>query len=174
MAIDLAALLDPSHTVLLTQELQKGVVGEHSALPALAAAARDSGAVANAGRLAAGARAAGVGVLHTIAARRPDGRGANRNARLFRAAEKASTKQLLGTPATEIVEEVGPEPSDLVSIRLAGLSPLLGTDADAILRNLGARTLVIVGVSSNVAIPAAVFEAANLGYQVVLPRDAVA
>ncbi|MCL9796699.1 isochorismatase family protein [Frankia sp. AgKG'84/4] len=120
------------------------------------------------------ARAAGVGVLHTIAARRPDGRGANRNARLFRAAEKASTKQLLGTPATEIVEEVGPEPSDLVSIRLAGLSPLLGTDADAILRNLGARTLVIVGVSSNVAIPAAVFEAANLGYQVVLPRDAVA
>ena len=40
--------------------------------------------------------------------------------------------------------------------------------------NLGCRTLIIVGVSTNVAIPNAVFDAVNLGYQVVLPVDAVA
>jgi nicotinamidase-related amidase len=113
-------------------------------------------------------------VLHAIAARRPDGLGANHNARLFRAAERAPVKQLLGTPAVEVVEEIGREPADLVSTRLHGLSPILGTDVDALLRNVGARTLVVVGVSTNVAIPNAVFDAVNLGYQVVLPRDAIA
>jgi nicotinamidase-related amidase len=33
---------------------------------------------------------------------------------------------------------------------------------------------VIVGVSTNVAIPNAVFDAVNLGYEVVLPRDGIA
>ncbi|KPM54129.1 isochorismatase [Frankia sp. CcI49] len=173
MPVDLAELLRPAHTVLLTQECQNGVVGAQSSLPALAAAARDSGMLANAGRLAAAARAAGAGVLHAIAARRPDGRGASHNARLFAAVERAPVQQLLGTPAVEVVDEIGHAPSDLVSTRLAGLSPIAGTDADTLLRNLGTRTLVIVGVSANIAIPNAVFDAVNLGYQVVLPRDAI-
>jgi nicotinamidase-related amidase len=33
---------------------------------------------------------------------------------------------------------------------------------------------VIVGVSSNVAIPNAVFDAVTLAYEVVVPRDAIA
>ncbi|WP_238438243.1 isochorismatase family protein [Frankia nepalensis] len=62
----------------------------------------------------------------------------------------------------------------MVSVRLHGVSPIAGTDVDALLTNLGARTVVIVGVSANVAIPSAVFDAVNLGYQVVVPRDAIA
>ena len=58
--------------------------------------------------------------------------------------------------------------------RLHGLSPLAGTGVDALLRNLGCRTLVIVGVSANVAIPNAVFDAVNLGYTAVVPADAIA
>ena len=126
------------------------------------------------GRLVRGARAADVTVLHAVAARRADGKGASRNARLFRAAERLPVRQLLGSSAVEIAEEIGAEPSDLFSTRLHGLSPLAGTDADALLRNLGCRTLLIVGVSANVAIPNAVFNAVNLGYQVVLPRDGIA
>jgi len=174
MPIDLAALLDPSHTVLLTQECQKGVIGPVSSLPALAEEARNSGMIGNVARLAAGARAAGVTVLHAIAARHPQGKGANRNARLFAAVERAPVHQLLGTPMTEVVDEIGTDPADVVSVRMAGLSPIGGTDVDVLLRNLGCRTLVVVGVSTNVAIPATVFDAANLGYQVVLPRDAIA
>jgi nicotinamidase-related amidase len=113
-------------------------------------------------------------VLHAVAARRADGKGANRNARLFRAAERMPVLQLPGSPAVEIAEEIGIEPADLVSVRLHGLSPIAGTDVDGLLRNLGCRTLVIVGVSTNVAIPNAVFDAVNLGYQVVLPRDGIA
>jgi nicotinamidase-related amidase len=172
--VDLEALLEPSTTVVLTQECQRGVVGADSALPELAAAAQESGMLAAVGRLVRGARAAGATVLHAVAARRADGKGANRNAGLFLAAERLPVRQLLGSPAVEIVEEVGIEPADLVSVRLHGLSPLAGTSADALLRNLGCRTLVIVGVSTNVAIPNAVFDAVNLGYRVVLPRDGIA
>jgi nicotinamidase-related amidase len=34
--------------------------------------------------------------------------------------------------------------------------------------------VVVVGVSTNVAIPNAVFDAVNLGFEVVVPRDAIA
>jgi len=172
--VDLETLLEPATTVVLTQECQRGVVGSDSALPELAAAARESGMLTAVGRLVQGARAAGVTVLHAVAARRADGKGASRNARLFRAAERLAVRQLLGSSAVEIAEEIGSEPADLFSTRLHGLSPIAGTDADALLRNLGCRTLVIVGVSANVAIPNAVFDAVNLGYQVVLPRDGIA
>jgi nicotinamidase-related amidase len=49
-----------------------------------------------------------------------------------------------------------------------------GTDLDPILRNLGARTIVAIGASVNVGITNLVMDAVNAGYQVVLPRDAVA
>ena len=35
MAVDLAALLAPGHTAVLTMELQRGVVGDHAAIPEL-------------------------------------------------------------------------------------------------------------------------------------------
>jgi nicotinamidase-related amidase len=143
-------------------------------VPELARAAQTSGAIANAARLVHAARAAGVGVLHALAARRPDGRGANTNARLFVSVARQLDQQWLGTDAALPVEEFGTDDSDLTSTRLHGLSPIFGQDVDGLLRNLGCHTLVIVGVSTNVAIPNAVFDAVNLGYQVVLPVDAIA
>ena len=44
----------------------------------------------------------------------------------------------------------------------------------AVLRNLGARTVIPVGLSVNVAITNLVMDAVNAGFDVVLPRDAVA
>ena len=67
-----------------------------------------------------------------------------------------------------------PHESDLVLPRLHGLSPFQGTELDFVLRNLGVRTIVGVGVSVNVAIKNLAFDAVNAGYQVVIPRDAVA
>jgi len=72
MPLDLAALVDPAHTVIVTSEVQNGVVGERSALPALAAAAAAEMLPALA-RLLPAARAAGVQVVHCTAYRRADG-----------------------------------------------------------------------------------------------------
>lgn len=170
MPIDLASLVDPARTALVTQECQRGVIGDRSMLPALgAAAATIIPAIA---RLATAARRAGVRVVHCTATRRADGRGSSRNARLFMATRGSS--MLPGSPETEIVPEIGLADSDLVVPRLHGVSPMHGTELDPILRNLGVGTVVAVGVSVNVALTNLVFDAVNAGYQVVVPRDAVA
>ncbi|MFI8106371.1 cysteine hydrolase [Streptomyces sp. NPDC086023] len=170
----LAGRLDPATTVLLTVECQRGVVGEESALPELAGAARSSGALDRIAALVDAAHAAGVQVVHAVAERRPDGRGANTNARLFRAAGRLPVQQLTGTRAVEVADPITVAAEDLVVRRLHGLSPMTGTDLDPLLRNLGCRTLVVTGVSANVAIPNTVFDAVNLGYTVVVPSDAIA
>ncbi|WP_328375751.1 cysteine hydrolase [Streptomyces sp. NBC_00440] len=170
----LAQQLDPATAVLLTVECQEGVVGRDSALPELAAEARSSGALGRVAQLVARAHETGVQVVHAVAERRPDGRGANRNARLFRAAGRLPVQQHTGSPAVRVAEPVEVADEDLVVRRLHGLSPIAGTDVDALLRNIGCRTLVVTGVSANVAIPNAVFDAVNLGYTVVVPADAIA
>jgi nicotinamidase-related amidase len=170
----LSEILDTVSTVLLTVECQQGVVGPDSALPELAREARSSGALANVARLVAAAHESGVQVIHAIAERRPDGRGANRNARLFRAAERLPVQQLSGTTAVRVAAPIEVAQEDFVVRRLHGLSPIQGTDVDALLRNLGCRTLVVTGVSANVAIPNTVFDAVNRGYTVVVPGDAIA
>ncbi|MFI9831241.1 cysteine hydrolase [Streptomyces sp. NPDC051913] len=170
----LSELLDPATTVLLTVECQQGVVGPDSALPELAKEARSSGVLASVARLVAAAHDSGVQVVHAIAERRPDGRGANRNARLFRAAERLPVQQLSGTSAVRVAAPIEVSEEDFVVRRLHGLSPIQGTDVDPLLRNLGCRTLVVTGVSANIAIPNAVFDAVNRGYTAVVPTDAIA
>jgi nicotinamidase-related amidase len=113
-------------------------------------------------------------VVHCTAERRPDGLGANANARIFQYMARAKVGLHPGSPAAELVPEIRLAPSDLVLARLHGLSPFAGTELDPILRNLGVRTIVGVGVSVNVAIQNLAFDAVNAAYQVVIPRDAVA
>jgi len=173
MAIDLVSLVDPAHSALVTQECQKGVLGEHAVFPALAEIARLQ-MIPNAARLAKTARAAGVPVVHCLAMRRPDGLGSNDNARIFGAARKAPVALTPGTVAVEVIPEIGVEDSDVVLSRLHGVGPMQGTDLDPVLRNLGVTTIVGVGVSVNVGITNFVMDAINFGYRFVLPRDAVA
>lgn len=170
--VSLADRCAPAHTVLLLQECQKGVIGEHSNLPALAESARVE-LIPNAARLAAAARTAGVKVLHCTAANHPEYWGANTNARVFSGVKKSPVKLITGTEAVEPLDEIGVGPDDLVLPRAHGLSPFQGTELDSLLRNESIRTIVAVGVSVNVAITNLAFDAVNASYQVVIPRDAV-
>jgi nicotinamidase-related amidase len=174
MPIDLAELVAPAHTAVVTSEVQRGVVGDASALPDLARSFQESGAIACVAEVVKAARLAGAKVVHCIAHNRGDRLGGNTNARLFAAMRRSRVGMVEGSPAVEIVPEVGVEQSDLVLRRLHGLSPMAGTELDPVLRNMGVRTIVAVGVSVNIAIPNLAFDAVNLGYQVVIPRDAVA
>ena len=173
MAVDLRALVDPAHTVVVTQECQNGVIGREAALPQLAEIARRH-MVPAAARLVGAARAAGVPVVHCVAARRADGQGSNTNARLFQGMRKLPVALLPGTSAVEVIPEIGVAGTDVVLTRLHGLGPMGGTDLDPVLRNLGASTIVGVGVSVNVGMTNFAMDAVNAGYQFVLPRDAVA
>jgi nicotinamidase-related amidase len=171
----LADLVAPSHTVLVTVEVQNIVVGTPSAMPALAAAVAEHGTLDRIAALATAARAARVPVVHCTAEARPDGLGANHNARLFAAARKGrAAGHVPPSDAFAVHPAIGAEEGDLVLPRLHGVSPMGGTSLDPILRNLGITTIVATGVSVNIALTGLVIDAVNLGYQVVLPRDATA
>ena len=171
--LELSALVAPGHTAIVTQECQGAVVGPDAVLPELAQEAQRQ-AIPNIGRLLPVARAAGVRVVHCLFERRADGLGSNHNARLFAGMERLGVDMRPGGPGAALVPELGPEPTDMVLTRWHGVGPMGGTDLDAVLRNLGVTTIVATGVSVNVAIQSLVMDAVNAGYQVVVPRDAVA
>jgi biuret amidohydrolase len=168
----LADLAAPAHTAIVTQECQGAVVGPDAGLVQLAEEARRV-ALPNITRLLPVARTAGVRVVHCVVQRRPDGLGSNHNAKIF-AIGRGEVNILPGTSGAAVLPELGPEPTDLVLSRWHGVGPMGGTDLDAVLRNLGVSTIVVVGVSLNIAIPNIVMDAVNASYRVIVPRDAVA
>jgi biuret amidohydrolase len=168
---DLRELVAPGRTALVLQEVQRGVMGDESALPQLAAAARKNGAIGNITRLAEAARQVSVPVVHATAESLRGRFGASRNARLFAGVRSQGEPR---ASFSEPLPEAGLAPGDIVLPRFHGLSPMTGTQLDSLLRNEGVATVVVAGVSLNVAIPNLVFDAVNRSYQVVVVRDAVA
>ena len=174
MPVDLTDLLDPLTTAVVTSECQNGVLGPQSQLPELAAVASER-AVPNISRLVHGAHVAGVQVVHCVFWRRADMKGGNTNGRLFAAMAKMGA--LTMEPGDELampVPELHLAPDDIVLGRYHGIDPIGGTDLDPVLRNLGIRTVVVTGISVNVALLGLSIGLVNTGYQVVIPRDAVA
>ena len=172
MPIDLDALLEPSHAALLMMECQEGIIGG-GGFGALAEAVARQHTVARIARLLHAARRARVPVFHCTMSRRPDGGGAVANCLLLAAARKG-TPLLPGSSEQAVVAPLAPVDGDYVVTRFHGVTPFHGTELDALLRNLGVRTVVASGVSVNVGIVGLAIEAVNAGYQVVIPRDAVA
>jgi biuret amidohydrolase len=169
------ALVDPAHTALTIVECMNSTVGPSSGLPDLAAAARVE-AVPNIARLLDAARAVEVPVLHCTIGFRSGGLGTNHNAPLFHLSRPGGE---MAPPASDLdptapIDELRPSGTDFVMRRMHGIGPMGGTDLNGVLRNLGVTTVVAVGVSVNVAVTNLVMDAVNLGYDVVLPRDAVA
>ena len=166
---DLIDLVAPSRCALLLQEVQEGVIGIPNPL-GLYEVAQEVGLVPRIAHLARAARKAGVRVAHCTAEQMPNRFGANRNARLFAAASRGGA--LISKDRTNPAKAVF-EQGDLVIPRYHGLSPLTGSPLDSMLRNEQITTLVVTGVSLNVAIPNLVFDAVNRAYQVVVVTDAV-
>lgn len=177
-ALKLADLVAPVHTVVVTMELQKGIVGAEALFPALSEAVAAAGLLDVAGRVCASARAHGVRVVHATMRERPDGAGQAVNCKVFAlgAKRRAATgvgPTDIGQPGVELVDELDVQPTDIEVPRMHGMTPFNGTELDAVVRNLGARTIVLMGVSLNLGIIGAALSAVDLGYQVVVVRDAV-
>jgi nicotinamidase-related amidase len=174
----LRRIAEPSTTAVLTMELQEGVVGKAALLQALVDEVERAGTLDAARRVCSAARAAGARVVHCTAVSRPDGAGGAVNCRIFALSdrmrrERGSTPTDLGTPGAELV--AGLEgPGDIVVPRLHGMTPFTSTSLDQILRNLGVRTVIATGVSVNIGVMGMALTALDLGYQVIVVRDAVA
>ncbi|MDV7352749.1 cysteine hydrolase [Rhodococcus oxybenzonivorans] len=159
---------------LVISECQRGIL--HPGLSVSSGLAEEVAARGIVGRTAALAREfrnRGLPVVHCIIEHRADQAGMLPNSYL--GAMALRTRSLtVGTPDVEIPSELGPEPGDIVSSRATGVTAFYGTDLDAMLRLQGVRTVVLAGVSTNVALPGLATEAVNRGYHVVLAEDCTA
>ena len=175
----LRTLVAPAHTALLTMELQRGVVGSEAMFPALVERVDELGMLNTVGSLCASARSVGVRVVHCTVKNRADGAGGSVNCKVFAISDKLRREQGIdpiaeGTAGAELVPELGADERDIEVARIHGMTPFTSTSLDQILRNLGVATVVATGVSVNLGVLGMALGAVDLGYQVVIPRDAVA
>lgn len=171
MATSLNDLIAPEKTAVITNELQRGLVGD---LAVISAHTSDTKAmIANTGRLVAAARSTGVRVVHNMTRYRQDRWGAFKNAPLLATAFRWSDGLLEGGPGVDLVPELELSDKDFQLHRYHGLGAFSGTELDAMLRNISVTTVCITGLSLNVGVLATAYEAVGLGYSVVIPVDCV-
>ncbi|MFN7150123.1 MAG: cysteine hydrolase [Microthrixaceae bacterium] len=168
-----APLPSPDGCAVVTMELQRGVVGDLATMDALRDAAIERDTLQACGRIVDAARASDVPIVHAQVNWAADRRGTTLNTPLAAALARNPAQILEGTPAVDPIPELGDTTDDMVSMRRHGLTPFSGTDLDAILRSLGVQTVVAIGVSLNVGVLGLCLSASDLGYRVVVPRDAV-
>lgn len=171
MPADLNTLVAPEHTGLVLFEMQRGVVGDQRAMPALDADAVDPGLLPRLARLADAARGVGIRVVHCVVEWRADRAGTIVSSPLLGAMTKRPGHVLAGSTSAEIVPELTPRPEDLVSLRTSGVSPFTATTLDHLLRSDGVSTVVAAGAGLTIGLLGLSVEAVGLGYSVVMPSD---
>jgi nicotinamidase-related amidase len=160
---------DAANIAVVCVECQNGVLGPESVLPQLAA--DSAGLVANVRRLLDAARGHGVRVVHATyeGALGGDHPG---TARLWRVLGPATAAWAPGTPETQVIPDLL-APEDLVLPRHHGLFPTMDSELLPVLKGLGVRTVVLAGVSLNLALPTTAGHVTQAGFDLIVPRDAV-
>lgn len=161
---------NPDTTAVVCVECQNGVLGPQAVLPALAA--DSSELVSSVGRLLHAARRFGARVVHATYEGSLGGRPTG-TARLWRTLGPATAHWKPGSADTQVVAELS-DPSDIVLPRHHGLFPTLDSELLPVLKGLGVQTIVLAGISLNVAITHTAGHATQAGFDLVVPRDAVA
>lgn len=171
--MQLAELVDPKHTTVLCMEMERGVVGDLARFPGPREVVQKERIIERCADLFAGARRAGMRVIHCTAAFRPDRAGSYRNmpfvSKLMDDPEHIPSGSAAAQPVPELLH-----PSDLISERLHGIAPFVKTSLDPYLRSFETKTIIATGVSLNRGIIGMSIEGVDHGYSVVIPTDAVA
>jgi nicotinamidase-related amidase len=160
---------------LLISECQQGMIVEkyRGARDELARQAENRQIVPAIAELAEAFRRAAQPVVHSHLVPRADWSGFKVNCALAGVLRRANIV-CEGKPGAEPHPGLRPQPGDFVVRRPTGLTSFYGTEVDALLRAEDVRTVVVAGVSTNIAVFGSVLEAVNRGYSVVVPADCIA
>lgn len=143
--------MDANRQGLMEQVVSRGIIGKINVL-------------------AEAFRAQGHPVIFATIAPRPGFRGFKVNCVL--SAQLVKNGQMtLGTKAAAVNDNLVVTSTDIVTNRMSGMAIFTGTELDSILRGFNVETVVLAGVSTNIAIPCSACEAIGLGYNVVLAED---
>lgn len=130
------------------------------------------------GRLLAGARAAGLAVVHTRECHRPDLSDCppakrERGAPALRIGEEGPMGRVLvaGEPGAEIVPDLAPLPGETV-IDKPGKGAFYATPLADVLARRGIASLILAGVTTEVCVQTTMREANDRGFACLLAEDA--
>jgi nicotinamidase-related amidase len=165
------SLANGQKPALIINEVQVGLLDpKRSIFPALAEIATERNIVAN---IAALIRAKGHPIFYTPAINRVDMADKKINTLIAAMSAKLHNMQE-GTPEVEHPPEIAPTAADFVIQRGDNLIAFHGTTLDLTLRRMGVETVVLTGISTNVAIAGMTMAAVELGYHAVIPEDCIA
>lgn len=157
----------PGATALLLVDLQQGTCGDCQPQPQTAFDRQfNRNTLPAAQQALAVARHARLEVIYTVIANLTvDGR--DRSLDYKRCAMGFSP----GSRAAQVIPELAPLADELV-LPKSSSSPFSSTTLDYLLRNIGIRTLVVIGLLTDQCIDHTVKDAADRGYKVVCLQDA--
>jgi len=142
-----------SQKAIIVVDLQKDNVGRFS-----------QSIIPNVKLLLRRARGKGIPVVFACDSRYPDDF-------IFKSGHPLRT--IRGTEGVKVIDDLEPGPNDLfVDKRM--LSAFFGTDLDFTLRQKEIKTLVVTGVATWACVLKTVFDAVELGYEVIVPADCCA
>lgn len=167
--------LEPGKKVaLLVNECQRGIVDPAlSFLPGLPAQVAKRNMIGNITRLLQHFRTQGHPVFHLPFVARPDFADVIVNNMMLAMAAK-TRRMVPGNPEADFMPGLEPKPGEYVINRTATLIAFNLTELDPTLRRLGVETVVLTGVSTNIAIAGNTMTAVDHGYNVVIPEDCIA
>ncbi len=181
--------LDASNTAVVTVDMHRGHLDPDIAT--MPATPKDSERVIGAAKdVLVFSRDRGVPIVHVkLTYRKIPGLGSEGMSAPFWAAiskitneenrltpERASSvddHNIIGSPGTEIIPELY-APTDYVIDNKKRLDCFMGTDLDMLLRNLGIKSVCLMGINTNTCVLNTAFTAHNLNYRVVVLSDCVA
>lgn len=165
-------------SVAISIDLHKGHLSDDPDCPCPAPRARE--VVDGVNRFHAQARALGVPVIHVRSTLRKGGvddlKGIPSAWRYtfplyVGPIENAAAHAIAGSRWTDFVTEVAP--GDLIVENKKRLSAFYPTDLDFLLRNMGAKRVVLTGCMADCCVLNTAFDASNLGYRVTVLGDLV-
>jgi len=168
----LSERVDPSHTALLVIDMQNDFVHEKGAFQGFGfdiSMVRE--AAGEVKKILDAARKAGVLVIHTRMINDPDQNPPSWVA--FWGKETLKTVTVDGSWGARFYKGFEHRRGEIVLNKYT-YGAFIGTNLEAILKNHGLKTLVVVGTGPNICLGDTVHQAFALGYHVVVPREAVA
>jgi ureidoacrylate peracid hydrolase len=110
------------------------------------------------------ARGRGIPIIFACDSRYPDDF-------IFKSGHPLRT--IRGTEGVAVIDELEPAATDVI-VEKRMLSAFFGTDLDFTLRQKGIKTLIVTGVATWACVLKTVFDAAEMGYEVIVPADCCA
>jgi len=168
--------LDPDRAALCIVEMQNDIVhesniGKRGFRGVLAEQVRKRGVIPRLQAVAAAARARAVPILYIDFCAKP---GFPRPRTLLHRRAAREPTLIEGTWGVQIHEALAARPEDFVLERTVGIDGSYGTQLYPVLRMLGRTTMLIGGVSTNLAVEGVVRASVNRGLDVIVLEDCCA